>query len=151
VYSASRLSTILVSFGAIERPDMKEDPRFSNHAVRLQNQAELDEAIGAWFATKTREEAIAHMRAAEVAVGPVYDISDITKDVHFREREILVDLEDGDLDAIPTHNFVPRLSATPGAWRRPAPQLGEHTREILSEAGYDSESNDRLMETEGGA
>jgi crotonobetainyl-CoA:carnitine CoA-transferase CaiB-like acyl-CoA transferase len=38
------------------------------------------------------------------------------------------------------HNIVPRLSATPGVWRRAAPQLGEHTDAILAEAGYDAEA-----------
>jgi crotonobetainyl-CoA:carnitine CoA-transferase CaiB-like acyl-CoA transferase len=36
------------------------------------------------------------------------------------------------------HNIVPRLSGTPGVWRRAAPQLGEHTDAILGEAGYDA-------------
>ncbi|MBV8652206.1 MAG: hypothetical protein JO255_12115 [Alphaproteobacteria bacterium] len=35
------------------------------------------------------------------------------------------------------HNIVPRLSGTPGVWRRPAPTLGQHTDEILSSLGFD--------------
>jgi crotonobetainyl-CoA:carnitine CoA-transferase CaiB-like acyl-CoA transferase len=75
------------------------------------------------------------MRAADVTVGPVYDIADAVEDEHFRERKILVNVEDADLGTIPMHNMVPRLSVTPGRWRRPAPRLGEHTDAILAEAG----------------
>ena len=41
--------------------------------------------------------------------------------------------EDRDLGSIPMHNIVPRLSASPGHFTRPAPRLGEHTQEILAE------------------
>jgi crotonobetainyl-CoA:carnitine CoA-transferase CaiB-like acyl-CoA transferase len=36
-------------------------------------------------------------------------------------------------------NIVPRFSATPGVWRRPAPKIGEHTDEILTAAGFDAQ------------
>jgi len=42
-------------------------------------------------------------------------------------------MEDAQLGRLPMHNVIPRLSATPGALRRPAPTLGEHTAEILAE------------------
>jgi crotonobetainyl-CoA:carnitine CoA-transferase CaiB-like acyl-CoA transferase len=76
------------------------------------------------------------MRAADVTVGPVYTVADAVEDEHFRERAILVETEDADLGSMPMHNVVPRLSATPGQFRRPAPRLGEHTDAILGEAGY---------------
>ena len=75
------------------------------------------------------------MRAAGVTVGPVYDIGDAVEDPHFRLRQILVDVEDPELGALPMHNIVPRLSATPGVWRRPAPLLGQHTDEVLGGSG----------------
>src|SRR5205807_1458793 len=95
-------------------------------------------AVGGWFAQRTREEALRIIRENEVTVGPVYNIDDAVEDAHFRERAIIVEAEDADLGTIPMHNIVPRLSATPGVWRRPAPALGEHTDEILKEAGYDT-------------
>jgi crotonobetainyl-CoA:carnitine CoA-transferase CaiB-like acyl-CoA transferase len=48
-------------------------------------------------------------------------------------REAIVEMQDDDLGRLPMHNVIPRLSATPGAMRRPAPALGEHTEEILAE------------------
>jgi crotonobetainyl-CoA:carnitine CoA-transferase CaiB-like acyl-CoA transferase len=101
----------------------------------VKNRTLVDEAVGGWFATKTRDEALAAMREAGATVGPVYAADDIVEDEHFREREIVVEVEDADLGSLPVHNIVPRLSATPGVWRRPAPKLGEHTEEVLREAG----------------
>ena len=52
-------------------------------------------------------------------------------DSHVIGREILIDLPDDDLGRLPMHNIIPRLSDTPGRLRRPAPNLGQHTAEIL--------------------
>jgi crotonobetainyl-CoA:carnitine CoA-transferase CaiB-like acyl-CoA transferase len=137
-------------FEVIGRADMIADDRFRTNAARIEHRALVDEAVGAWFAGKTRDEALAAMRAAHVTVGPVYTIADAVADAHFREREIIVEADDAELGSMPMHNIVPRLSRTPGAWRRPAPRLGEHTDTVLAEAGLDGEAIERLRK-EGGA
>jgi crotonobetainyl-CoA:carnitine CoA-transferase CaiB-like acyl-CoA transferase len=137
-------------FEVIGRADMIEDERFRTNAARVEHRAFVDQAVGAWFAGKTRDEALAAMRAAQVTVGPVYTIADAVADDHFREREIIVEAADAELGSVPMHNMVPRLSRTPGAWRRPAPRLGEHTDAVLAEAGLDAEAIARLRK-EGGA
>jgi crotonobetainyl-CoA:carnitine CoA-transferase CaiB-like acyl-CoA transferase len=131
-------------FQAIGRPDMIEDPRFRSNSDRIKHRALVDETVGAWFATRTREDALRLMRDANVTVGPVYSIADAMVDPHFREREIIVAVEDGELGRVPMHNIVPRLSETPGAWRRPAPLLGEQTDAILAEVGFTPEMIARL-------
>src|SRR4029077_12734736 len=138
--SASMQSMARRVFAVIGRPEMIEDERFRTNRPRVKpdNRAVIDEGVGGWFAQRTREEALRIMRENEVTVGPVYNIDDAVEDEHFRKREIIVEAQDEDLGAIPMHNIVPRLSATPGVWRRPAPTLGEHTDEILKEAGYDA-------------
>jgi crotonobetainyl-CoA:carnitine CoA-transferase CaiB-like acyl-CoA transferase len=100
----------------------------------------VDAAIGEWFARHGHDEALAIMRAAGATVGPIYSIADAAADPHFTERRIVVDVEDADFGSLPMHNIVPRLSATPGTWRRPAPKLGEHTREVLEQAGIDPDT-----------
>jgi crotonobetainyl-CoA:carnitine CoA-transferase CaiB-like acyl-CoA transferase len=136
-------------FEVIGKPAMIEDARFRTNSDRVKNRHLVDEAVGAWFSKKTREDALAEMRAAGVTVGPVYNIDDVVADPHFLQREILVDVEDPELGSIPMHNIVPRLSATPGVWRRPAPALGEHTDEILTAAGLDAAAIARLRAERG--
>ncbi len=123
-------------FEVIGQPGMIEDPRFRTNSDRVRNRALVDEAVGGWFAARPRDAALAAMRDAGVTAGPVYNIADAVADPHFQQREVLVDVEDSELGAIPVHNIVPRLSGTPGVWRRQAPSLGQHTDELLAAAGY---------------
>jgi crotonobetainyl-CoA:carnitine CoA-transferase CaiB-like acyl-CoA transferase len=131
-------------FETIGRAEMLADERFRTNSARVAHRDLVDAAVGAWFAEKTRDEALAHMRAAGVTVGPVYDVADAVADPHFRERPVIVEVEDAELGSLPMHDIVPRLSATPGAWRRPAPALGEHTDAVLGEAGLDAAAIARL-------
>lgn len=126
-------------FAVIGKPEMIDDPRFRTNTDRVQNRELVDAAVGGWFAVRPRDQALAIMREAGVTAGPVYDIADAIADPHFREREVLVDVEDDDLGSIPVHNIVPRLSGTPGVWRHQAPSLGEHTDALLAAAGYAEE------------
>ncbi|MDH4984244.1 CoA transferase [Aminobacter anthyllidis] len=127
-------------FEVIGRADMNTDPRFATNSERLKHRELVDEAIGAWFATRSHDEALAIMRDSGATVGPIYSIADAATDPHFAEREVIVSLHDQDHGSLPMHNIVPRLSATPGTFRRPAPGLGEHTAEVLAEAGIAPEA-----------
>jgi crotonobetainyl-CoA:carnitine CoA-transferase CaiB-like acyl-CoA transferase len=134
----------------IGRADMLADERFRTNSARVAHRALVDAAVGGWFAERTREQALALMRAAGVTAGPVYDIADAVADPHFQRRGVIVEVEDAELGSLPMHDIVPRLSATPGAWRRPAPALGEHTDAVLGEAGLDANAIAR-MRAEGAA
>ncbi|MDB5530088.1 MAG: CoA transferase [Devosia sp.] len=124
-------------FETIGRSDMNDDPRFATNSDRVKHRGLVDEAIGVWFAQRDSGEALAIMRKAGATVGPIYNIADAMADAHFDEREIIVDVDDAQFGTLPMHNIVPRLSATPGVWRLPAPEIGQHTHEVLMEAGLD--------------
>ncbi len=66
---------------------------------------------------------------------PIYDIDQFLADPHVRAREIVVDLPDEEMGTVPMHAVVPRLSATPGHIRTPAPALGQHSAALLGELG----------------
>jgi crotonobetainyl-CoA:carnitine CoA-transferase CaiB-like acyl-CoA transferase len=122
-------------FEIIGRPEMNDDPRFATNSDRVKNRTLVDAAIGEWFARHDHDDALKIMRDAGATVGPIYSSKDAATDEHFNERGIVVDVEDAEFGSLPMHNILPRLSATPGVWRRPAPGLGEHTAEILAEIG----------------
>jgi crotonobetainyl-CoA:carnitine CoA-transferase CaiB-like acyl-CoA transferase len=60
------------------------------------------------------------------------------------EREVIIDLPDDQAGYLPMHNVTPRLSGTPGAIRRPAPAMGEHTDALLKELGFDPAEIDAM-------
>jgi len=137
--SGSTQSVARRIFEIIGRPEMNADPRFASNSERVKHRELVDAAIGAWFATRERDAALAEMRAAGATVGPVYTIADALDDPHFQEREIVVALDDAEFGDMPVHNVTPRLSETPGGFRRPAPALDENGPELLAELGFDSQ------------
>ena len=122
-------------FEIIGHPEMNSDPRFVDNSARLKHRDLVDAAVGAWFAQHDRDAALSIMRGSGATVGPVYSAADADHDEHFHERGVIVEVADDDFGTLPMHNIVPRLSETPGVWRRPAPGIGEHTAEILAEFG----------------
>src|ERR1700724_2905518 len=124
-------------FRAIGRADMIADIRFRTNTDRVKNAAGCEAPIAAFIAARTLAENMEFFERAEVTAAPVYDIDQLTADPHVTAREILVDLPDAEMGRLPMHNVIPRLSATPGRLRRPAPALGEHTAEILGSLGLD--------------
>ncbi len=119
-------------FRAIGRPELIEDPRFRSNADRLAHVGEVDAIIGDFVGARTLAENLRFFEAAETTVGPVYDASGFEADPHVQGRGVLVEMADDDLGSVPMHAVVPRLSGTPGALRRRAPNLGEHEAEILA-------------------
>ena len=124
-------------FRAVGRPDMIDDARFRTNADRLRNRDECEAPIAAFIAARTLDENLRALHAAEVTAGPVYEIDQFLDDPHVQARGVVVEVPDDEAGSMLMHSVVPRLSATPGRLRRPAPALGEHTREIMHMLGYD--------------
>ena len=115
------------------QPQLKDDPRFATNDARVANRAALDAVIGSFIAARSTADNLALFEAAGVTVGPVCSVKDLLGHPYTMGREVLVEVEDADLGSLPMHNIVPRLSGSPGGFRRPAPRLGEHTDEILAQ------------------
>lgn len=120
-------------FDTIGMPELKTDPRFENNDVRVQNKDLLDEIIQRFIAERTQEENLALFEQAGVTAGPVYSVADLIDHPYVTGREAIVNVPDTEMGSVPMHNIIPRLSASPGGFRRPAPSLGEHTADILAE------------------
>jgi crotonobetainyl-CoA:carnitine CoA-transferase CaiB-like acyl-CoA transferase len=143
--SASTQSMTERLFRTIGQPQLIDDPRFASNSSRLKNVIALDEILSQFMAQHNQEACLKFFTDAGVTVGPVYDMSNIEMDPHFHERQIVVELPDAALGTIPVHNISPRLMATPGRFRCAAPSLGEHSEEILRNAGYAEAEIKRLI------
>jgi crotonobetainyl-CoA:carnitine CoA-transferase CaiB-like acyl-CoA transferase len=129
---------------AMGRKDLISDPRFLTNGLRVKNNKDLDPLVRQWIGERTLKENMEIFKRESITAAPVLDISQIVEDEHFREREVLIELPDDELGAIPMHNIHPRLSKSPGQLRRPAPRLGQHNGEILGELGLNSNELARL-------
>jgi crotonobetainyl-CoA:carnitine CoA-transferase CaiB-like acyl-CoA transferase len=125
------------------RPELADDERFATHEARGENQAELDEMIGAWATQHTAGELDRIVNEAGVVCAPVYSVADIHADPYFRERELLVEVDDEVHGPTTIPGVVPKLSATPGRIRRPARwTVGADTREVLGDLREEVEELD---------
>jgi crotonobetainyl-CoA:carnitine CoA-transferase CaiB-like acyl-CoA transferase len=126
-------------------PELAEDPRYVDHHARGEHEDELDELIGAFAARYTAAELDEKVNAAGVVCAPVYSAEDIYKDPYFRERELLVEVEDEAHGTSTVPGVVPKLTGTPGSIRRAARwELGADTDEVLEEAGIDAGQREKL-------
>jgi formyl-CoA transferase len=118
---------------AVGREDLVEDPRFATNADRMANRAELVAELESALAARDTDDWVATLEAAGVPVGPIHDYRQVFEDPHTLAREMMVEVEhpvEGTLKAL---GIPVKLSDTPGAVRRAAPLLGEHTEEVLRE------------------
>lgn len=129
---------------AIGRPELREDPRFAVNSARVAHVEELDEIIGAWMRRRTREEALATLQQAEVAVAPVYEVPEIFSDPHFEARKSMVTVEDPALGPMRFVDVVSRFSETPGRVTWTGPALGSSNEEVFGALGVTPEEQDNL-------
>jgi formyl-CoA transferase len=129
--SASTQRTTERLFRVIGREDMIADPRFDSNSSRLRNVEEVDRIVGGFIRERTLAENLDLFDREEITVGPVYDSSDLAHDPYIIEREAIAEYEDPEVGFLPMHAVTARMSATPGVMRRPAPSVGEHTREVI--------------------
>jgi crotonobetainyl-CoA:carnitine CoA-transferase CaiB-like acyl-CoA transferase len=88
---------------------LETDARFTTFAGRMEHRELLQELMGAWCSTRTRDEVVAIFEEAEAAVGPVFDMSDIATDPHYAARNMIQVVGD-----TPMQGLIAALSKTPG-------------------------------------
>jgi formyl-CoA transferase len=120
----------------IDRPDLAADPDLHTNAGRRRRREELDTAIGQWTIQYDRDDALKLLDDAGVPSGPIYTAKDICADEQYEARNMIQDF------AVDTGETQPRTVGFPGIVpvigeaslpiRSIGPDLGEHTRDVLS-------------------
>jgi crotonobetainyl-CoA:carnitine CoA-transferase CaiB-like acyl-CoA transferase len=132
----------------INRPDLVEDPRFSDMARRKQNENELDAVIESWTSQRDRDWMVNEFLKAGLAAAPSREGRDVYADPHFRMRDVFLHIkhpEIGLLEIIDTPWKISGLSKP----NRHAPLLGEHNEYVLKELlGFGDEEIQALQEKE---
>ncbi|MES2302241.1 MAG: CoA transferase [Pseudomonadota bacterium] len=119
---------------AMGRSELGDDPRYATHLARGENQDELDVLINDWTRTHTMDEVDAQMIAHSIPAGRVYRAPDMIEDPHFKAREAIIEVETERFGPLRMQSSFPRLSATPGSVRRPAPSIiGQHNAEVYGD------------------
>ena len=127
---------------AIGAPDLADDPSYASNADRMANLAALSARLNAIFATRPTAHWLAALDVAGVPAGPVLSIGDMIAHPQTMARAMVVDTGRDGARAI---GPPIKLSATPASIRLPAPRMGEHTRTILAELGFENHAIETLF------
>ena len=131
---------------AMAMEELIDDQRFKTPADRKIREVELAGLLEETFCRKPTEYWLETLEQAGVVAGPIYDMGQVYQDPQLQARQMMVDLEDPELGTLHNIGIPVKLSATPGRIRRRAPGLGEHSREVLLEAGLAEAAVDSLVE-----
>jgi crotonobetainyl-CoA:carnitine CoA-transferase CaiB-like acyl-CoA transferase len=135
----ARLCTIL------GHDEWHADPHYADDTNRVTHREQLAAAIEAVTVAHPRAHWLALFEANGLPCGPINDYAQVFADPHIHARDLVVDTEHPALGRIRTLGAAVKMSRTPADVERPAPLLGQHTHQVLREAGYDERAIARII------
>jgi crotonobetainyl-CoA:carnitine CoA-transferase CaiB-like acyl-CoA transferase len=132
---------------AIERSDLVTRNEFKDNASRLVNRKSLETELELTLTTKTSSKWLEVLEKSGVPAGPILNISEVWNDPQIEARNMKVTLDHPTAGKITNIGLAAKLYSTPGRITKPAPLLGEHTREILVDAGYSKKNIEDLIDS----
>jgi crotonobetainyl-CoA:carnitine CoA-transferase CaiB-like acyl-CoA transferase len=129
--------------------ELEKDPKFENQIIRAQNFDELKPRLLEIIRTKSRDEWVKALEDAGVPCAPVHDYSEVAADPQVIANEYVVEVDDPIHGKMKVPGIAVKLSETPGKVEKLAPELGQHTEEVLMElCGYTWDDLAQLREAE---
>jgi formyl-CoA transferase len=129
---------------ALGHPEWAALPEFVDNPSRVRNRGALAERIESVTRQRPKHEWLEAFQARDIPCGPINTYADVFTDPQIVAREMVVSVEHPTLGAIRTLGTPIKLSATPAMVRRRGARLGEHTTEVLREAGFDESAISEL-------
>ena len=121
---------------AIGAEEFLDDPRFHDGHARYENRDTLNQAIETYTRKKPSAHWVGLLNEAGVPCGPICTVDQTFADPQVRHLEMEQAVEHPTLGAVHVIDHAVNMSRTPPAMRRASPEAGEHTEEVLLEAGY---------------
>lgn len=134
-----RLLTVL------QADDLAADPRLTTNAGRMEHLPELAEKLETIFQQKTCAEWLAALDEAGVPAGPVLTVQQMAEDPQVKARDMVIETEHAVAGRTRALGLPVKFSTTPANIRYPAPVYGQHTREVLREAGFSDTEIDAMI------
>jgi crotonobetainyl-CoA:carnitine CoA-transferase CaiB-like acyl-CoA transferase len=131
---------------ALELTHLKDDPRFSKNASRVNNREELVALMTKYTRSKDSSEIMEKLKNAGVPSGPIHDISQVLNHPQVLHRGIIQEVEHPTIGMLKMLGVPIKLSETPGSIRMAPPLLGQDTNQILSQLGYSKDDINRFQE-----
>jgi crotonobetainyl-CoA:carnitine CoA-transferase CaiB-like acyl-CoA transferase len=129
----------------IGRPELVADPRFATNQDRMQNLAALTALVGDALRERPSADWIRDFEAAGVPVGPVNRIGDMLADPQVAARDMVLEVDHPRAGRTRALGMPIKFSDARADLTRPAPLLGQHTREILEALGYSAAEIEALQ------
>jgi crotonobetainyl-CoA:carnitine CoA-transferase CaiB-like acyl-CoA transferase len=129
---------------AMGREDLRDDPRYSSPAARVENRELVDATISAWTKTLGKMEIFAIAKRSRIPLAPVRNVDEVMHDPHMHERGFLDDIDHDEIGRITVPTSPLRFHGADRRKTTPSPKLGQHNDEIYG--GWLGLSADEISE-----
>jgi len=143
--SAGVLSQVHRLYTAMGRADLIQTPLGRNQNDRYQHRQEIDNIIGDWTKTRSTDEIMKLLKSVDVPCNKLPTFEEVCNDPQLLSRNMVIEVEQDLSGKVKVPGSLFKMSRTPGNVKYPAPYLGQHNQDVLSELlGYSQEVIEEL-------